>query len=572
MSEHMPKSQLPLQEVSALDYAKQLAEGNKTQQELAHDWVGAPGEVAPEAAADMASYLENRPATPARDALVHFGSKEAHGENMQEAHYKRTLSEQKTDKQRSLDELIDEWAEADSRNDQTRSRDIQDALLDSVLSIEGLADDDRIALLDGAEAQKGMRAFPKDLAYDLATALNEYTGLAAARGRSTLTPGATKAKVEASRERYEALRLKAKEWEVKTMKARGLEQADRVMVSKLQDKTEAKMIALGIKFDAERLAEPKGVTAGLRKKFYDWWARQGGGATFKQRLWGNVKKSAVVGAASLPFAVAAGISGVIFAGPLVGAAVAAGAGRGVARGLMRSHIEKNSSSKTVAASQMEKRLAEQYENIENGYVRADDGEIHVPASVTGVFAEGTKKDVQRNRRRTLGAMALGAVAGAVGGHFLGDLAHNALWGGGHHPSPQQPYGEHSPNSTPPGMQPQPPKPEVPSPSSPAPNGPPITPEHGLTGQEFKVEHGSGIIREIQEYADSHNYHIKPGDADRIYHELYQEHGSQIIDLKGPGPDTYVIRPGDLGLTHSGEGSWYPGIEDELRDMLAKDAA
>jgi hypothetical protein len=101
---------------------------------------------------------------------------------------------------------------------------------------------------------------------------------------------------------------------------------------------------------------------------------------------------------------------------------------------------------------------------------------------------------------------------------------------------------------------------------------PPAPEHGLTGQEFTVEHGSGEIREIQEYASSHNYKITPEQSYKIYTDLYAEHGSKIIDLSGPGPDTYVIHPGDVGLSHPGTANWYPGIEDELRDKLAKAAA
>jgi hypothetical protein len=421
-----------------------------------------------------------------------------------------------------------------------------------------------------------LHSLDPELAQELAIALNEYTKLAAARERSTLAPRLTRAKVEAARQRYEELRMKAKEWELGKMKDAelNLSAEDRVIISKLEDKTEAKMIALGIKFEAEALAEPKGFMKNSRRKFYDWWARQGGGEKFSGRLLGTTKKAAVMAGPGLVIGVGIGLAGAFLApavGGVVGGAIAVSAARGVARGLMRSHIEKSASAKSVAGKRYEQHLAAQYDRIENNHVVGDDGETHAPRYVTDVYAENTEKNVRRNRVRTAGSMAIGAAAG-LGGAYLGELAHSAIWGGGHHPNtPPNPGTTHEPGSTTP-VTPVEPGHSPHVPSQPPKAAPAPRPEHGITGQVFTVEHGSGEIREIQEYASSHNYRITPKQAYKIYTDLYAEHGSKIIDLAGSGPDTYVIHPGNVGLSHPGMANWYPGIEDELRDKLAKAAA
>jgi hypothetical protein len=249
-----------------------------------------------------------------------------------------------------------------------------------------------------------------------------------------------------------------------------------------------------------------------------------------------------MGIVGLPVGIAAGAAGVFLAGPLAGAAVAAGLGRGVTRGLMRSHIEKNIDSKSIAEAKYEQRLAAQQGKIEEAYNQGENND-NIPAlmSVTSEYAKGTEKDVQRNRRRVIGSVAIGALTGA-GGAYVGELAHNALMGSGHNITDKQPKVHHSGSRV--GI-------------------------HGRTGQEFNVPKGGGEISEIQAYAASHNYHVSPEQADRIYNELYAEHGSDIIKLEGSGPSTYVIRPGDVGLSHPGEARWYPGIENELRARLSK---
>jgi hypothetical protein len=420
-----------------------------------------------------------------------------------------------------------------------------------------------------------MRDFPIAEAYKLATALNNWTKLAARRERSIITTGDLTAKhVEAARRRYEQLRRQANAWTIGKLGELGVELSGVLMVSEQEDKTEARLAGQAIKFEAERLAaNVKGPLAEARKDFYNWWANQGGGDKFfsRQRLTGTAKKAAVMGAVGLPIGFVAGTAGIFLAGPIAGAAVAAGISRGVARGLLRKHIEKHTHAKSVATYQFEKRLTDQYQKIEKAYTIKDESRDipYLPYTVTDSYAEGTMKNVRRNRRRLMGSVVIGAAFG-TGGAFLGELAHNALWGNSHKPTAVKPPVVHHPvthhhpvkhhgqtsSPRPPAVKPKPPVQHH-----------PVT-LHGPTGQEFYVTPGGGEISEIQAYAASHNYHVTPGQAYQIYLELYDQHGANIIKLAGSGPSTYVIRPGDVGLSHPGEARWYPGIESELRNYLA----
>ena len=280
-----------------------------------------------------------------------------------------------------------------------------------------------------------MREFPETLALDLATALNDWSRLAAARERSIITLGTISEKnVEAARQRYESLRRQAKVWTNGKMVGLGLDLPESALISKQEDMTEAKLAGLSIRSDAQRLAELNGPLAGKRQKFYDWWARQGGGDKFfsRQRLKGTAKKAAVMTAIGLPIGVIAGTAGVFLVGPFAGAAATAGVSRGVARGLMRGRIEKNSAAKTVAAAQFETHLAAQQATVEAAHERKQGKHLrnHELDTVTNVYAEATINAVRRNRLRTIGSVATSTVFG-IGGSFLGEVAHNAFWNHSH---------------------------------------------------------------------------------------------------------------------------------------------
>jgi hypothetical protein len=200
---------------------------------------------------------------------------------------------------------------------------------------------------------------------------------------------------------------------------------------------------------------------------------------------------------------------------------------------------------SVAAAQGRAQLDKAFESIDASY---EQGEI--PTNTTDTFIEDTERQVLRNRRRLGASAIIGAISGTAGA-FAGEAINGASGGnhvavmhhGGNHHVSQHPTHHRSHHSI-----------------------------HGSTGKEFYVEPGSGEIHEIQEYANAHHYSITPEQADQIYNDLYAEHGSKIINLIGSSPSTYVIHPGDVGLSHPGEAHWYPGIEAELRERLAKAAA
>jgi len=275
--------------------------------------------------------------------------------------------------------------------------------------------------------------YPRDDLHEMALALNEYTKLAAARERSTVTAGRTsKEAVEAARQKYETLRQKAKVWEWERLEEYG--KAERLLISNLSDRTDAKIVGLAMKVEAERLANPTGPLAGMRKRFYNWWARQGEGEKFfsKKRLAGTAKKAGVMIAIGVPVGLVAGTAGAVLAGPIVGGALAAGVARGVSRGFLRGRIERGANGISVAGKNYEERVNAQQARIDEFYQNGD----QLPSQVTSVFAEGVDKNVRRNRARLLGSAILGAVGGTVGA----ELAHSFLSGhtgnshGGHTPA------------------------------------------------------------------------------------------------------------------------------------------
>lgn len=418
----------------------------------------------------------------------------------------------------------------------------------------------------GPRLPEWLREYPEERVRELAFALDEYMDLAAKREQSIIAPRTTKGRVEAARKRYEALRNNAKAWNYEKMDDLDLSARQQVAISRLEDHADAGLVGRGIKMEGERLAEPRGLLAKRRAKFYDWWARQGGGDKFfsKHRLVGNAKKAAVMGAVGLPIGVAAGLAGVFVAGPLAGAAGAALVSRGVARGLMSGHVARKAAGKTVAAEQYESRLRAQRQQINEIYATADPSHT-APHEITNVYARGTEKGINRNRLRMLGSAVIGA-ATALGGAYLGELAHGALWGTGHQVATPKPS----------------------HPVVPERHHPPVKPhhhhrlrhhrrptvlKHGPEGRAFQVKYGAGIINEISDYAHKHHYQINPEKAYRIYENLHGQFGRDIIKLNGSEPSTYLYKLSDgtydVRLTHPGTGHWYPHVEAALRHLLAE---
>lgn len=144
----MSHEQIP-QEPTALDYANQLAADKNDQQMKVDQWLAEPGDMpSQQAAQDMVGYLQYRPDkhVAERDSSGRFASHE-------DAMYDSTLDSHKTDDDKSLNELLTDWAEADDRSDKTRSNDVQTSIL-SRLEGKGLSDDHTLALIDRLHARK----------------------------------------------------------------------------------------------------------------------------------------------------------------------------------------------------------------------------------------------------------------------------------------------------------------------------------------------------------------------------------------------------------------------------------
>lgn len=414
---------------------------------------------------------------------------------------------------------------------------------------EDAMEDALLARLTPQQREAVRNSFDIDLLMDLAYAQKRYTELAASREQRTVTAGAhSRATVETARRKYEQLRRQAQEMMLSKLEAGGYSRETLQVIAEVDDKTEARTIAAAMKWNMEDGAGPKGLLARQRAWFYDKWASWGGGDTFfsRKRLVGTMKKSAVMAAIGLPVGVAAGAAGVMLLGPIAGAAVAAGAARGVSRSLMRQHINQRAGNATIGGAQVERRLHEQNDRLDTYHEEHRSGAgVRGTYNVTDAFAEGTERSVTRNRMRTIGSAAIGAVAGAVGAKFLGDSLHD-LWS------------KNSP-SVPHGITTQPPK---------MPPVGPASPEHGVTGESFMVEPGSGIEREIQEYAASHGYDVTPQQASAVYSNLHDQFGRNIIDLKGR--DTYMVGS-DVRLTHPDDSAhWYPGVEAMMRRLLEEE--
>ncbi len=174
-------------------------------------------------------------------------------------------------------------------------------------------------------------------------------------------------------------------------------------------------------------------------------------------------------------------------------------------------------------------------------------------SVTDAYAEGTEREVSRNRKRMAGSAAIAGATGLFGG-WIGDHFVDGIWGhdskihskahllsgnkGGSHEAGSDRLHDYNVTKLP------------------------------TVGNPVSVEAGSGIIREIQQYADAQGHPVSGARASEIYENLRQSQGNEIIDLKGT--DTYTGPQGDLRLAHpDAHAHWYEAAQRELDKELKK---
>lgn len=397
---------------------------------------------------------------------------------------------------------------------------------------------------------------------------------------------ATAKAVEAARQLYEELRREAKGLSRKAMEPAGFSSAELLLRSKLDDETEVKYIAAQIDLRRQDLARPKGEGRWARRqqKFYDWWVRQGGGHKFLSKDYfkhtGSWKKAGVVFVAGLPAGILAGALLPVAApaaGIVLGAGAAAGAARGYGRGLAVGKLTQNAADATMAHAQAEVRSSAQL-----SYSRAAYSEGRIPESVTDAFKQATAKEVRRNRSRVAIAAGAGAIGGAAGlpiGMVLHAAAEYIPWphmswpfghgGTGHHravgkarpdhsgaPEPNQHGGlghRHISTSQPDndGLQPQ--------------------------GKQFQVEHGSGEILEIQQYAASRNHPISTSRAGGIWRSAHAKFNDHVVNLDHTTHDVYHVRLAhgqlDTRLSRPGPAHWWSrGVEQLIDNEIVKPAA
>jgi len=415
----------------------------------------------------------------------------------------------------------------------------------------------------------------------LHSTFDNYTTLAAKRERLTLTPSLTEKKVEAARQEYEELRVSIKEFISGKLTKIGLSNREAFVISGLDDCSEVKYVGHAIRNKVETFSELSGPLAKQRRWFHGKWAAWGGEGKQKFFSKGNLKKAGVMGGVGFVVGIPAAIAGAALLGPIMGGAAAAAVARGVARGLVRGHLDK-SAELTVAAAQMDRRITDARADLTEFYDPDDPaptttftGPVY-PLEITGAFADGTQRAVERNRRR----MRRGAVIGALGG-ALGAFAAYEVMENLHIPNP---FENHTAPKPGPGTDLNGPKPGLGTdlngpkpganpnlnahPAPPAGQHPPAAPHKPeiVPGGKLYVEPGSGIIREIDEYASTHGQNISAVDASRIYENLKAAHGARFIDVSGT--DTYNVGS-DVRITHPGFGHWYPGVEHDINEQLAK---
>lgn len=86
--------------------------------------------------------------------------------------------------------------------------------------------------------------------------------------------------------------------------------------------------------------------------------------------------------------------------------------------------------------------------------------------------------------------------------------------------------------------------------------------------DFTVEKGSGLIREIYQYAEHLGYKdISLKDASKIYGIILEEHGKNgIINVHGISNDTYLFGH-DVRISAPGEANWRSGVGEDLQRLF-----
>jgi hypothetical protein len=250
---------------------------------------------------------------------------------------------------------------------------------------------------------------PKSLTAEVAVARHEYATITAELRRKFIVSKKNKELEKKARERINNSHTVMKSSLIDIMKSKDLEPAEQLDILEQEDHLAAEKIAISIKSQSEKLAEPSVRLSNRKQKFNNRWASRGGGEKFdRHRMVGTSKKVGRIALGGLLIGAAAGLAvggdtGIVI-GPVIGSIAAVGTSRKVAQGLAGGHVDKNKNSKTVAQAQSEAHLAATNDSISKIYdqYRSDQIEdvddISDP-SITHYYSKETDKIVSRNRRR-----------------------------------------------------------------------------------------------------------------------------------------------------------------------------
>lgn len=87
--------------------------------------------------------------------------------------------------------------------------------------------------------------------------------------------------------------------------------------------------------------------------------------------------------------------------------------------------------------------------------------------------------------------------------------------------------------------------------------------------DFVVEKGSGLTREIYQYAQHLGYKdVDMRDSYKIYQTILEAHGKNgIINVHGIGQDTYLFNGHDVRISAPGEANWRSGVGEDLQRLF-----
>lgn len=158
-------------------------------------------------------------------------------------------------------------------------------------------------------------------------------------------------------------------------------------------------------------------------------------------------------------------------------------------------------------------------------------------------------------RKAAGKFAIGVAIGAGGAGLYkwADGSVHAMQGG----SGDHSGSEGTSNGALGGVEPEPPH-----------NGGAVDVDTGekLAETDFDVEYGSGLERELRQFAKANGHKLNPIQADQLHHDLMRKFGKDYIDLKGISQDTYMHGT-DVRLSAPAKASWDNGVPEYVQQWM-----